>query len=264
MIRIHALLDDLKAGANLRSVLRWPPGGPAGPDLLFAGSWEELRTEIPCGSVDIAVVDPWVGDPQPRLAGMLGFLGRHLGPGRVVLYLSRARRDSGALVDIGRAGFSSVIFTGVDDDPGALRRALGEAAAQVFLDQVVARWDGRLEAGTKTFLAKALAAAIGTEGVDELARALLMDLRSLRARTRTLGLPCPRDLLRWGRLIQVFGFRRIGVGSVARLAYHTGYGDPGSLCRVFRELLGHPAGAVPETDADELVAEGILARMGRG
>lgn len=264
MIRIYAVLDDLQAGANLRSVLRCSPGGSAGPHLVFAGDWEGLREEVACRSVDVAVVDPWAGGARPLVSGTLGFLGEHLGYGRVVFYLSRARCDSNALAEMGRAGFSSVPTVGLDDDPRALRRALGNAAAQVFLDQVMARLDGRLKPDTRTFLAAVLAAAIGTERVDELARALLMDLRSLRTRTRALGLPYPRDLLRWGRLIQAFGFSRMGVGSVIRLAYHTGYCDPGSLCRLFRELLGHPAGEVPQTDAERLVAEGILTRMGGG
>jgi len=262
MIRIQALLDDLKAAATLRFVLRRPPGDPAGPCLRCAGTWEDLLDGIACGSVDVSVVDPWAGGAQPSVGRRIGFLDEHLGPGRVVLYLSPVTYDADALVEIGRAGFSSILISGVDDDPAALRRALGGAAAHVFLDKTAERLDGHLEPAAMGFLVGALAAAIAAQRVDDLARALLMDVPSLRARTRTLDLPTPRELLRWGRLIQVLGFRRLGVGSTASLAYHTGYGDPGSLCRLFRTLLGHPASKVPDADAERLVAEGILGRIG--
>jgi AraC-like DNA-binding protein len=176
--------------------------------------------------------------------------------------LSRVGAESIDLREVRGAGFSSILISGLDDDKGSLCQALGIAATQVVLEGVVARLVDRLEAGPADFLGKALSAAAGAERVDELAKSLRTNSPRLRSRTRALNIPGPRELLRWGRLIRAFGFQSVGVGSVAHLAYHTGYADPGSLCRLFRDLLGHTPGDVSCSDAESLVAEGILREAG--
>ena len=163
MVRIHALLDDIHAGSNLRLALPASAWKPNGPKLQFEESWDDFRDEITRGSVDVAVVDP-----------RLGFLGRHLGYGRALLYLSRVGAESTNLREVRRVGFSFILISGLDDDPGSLRQALGNATAHVFLERVLARLDGRLEAGPANFLGRALGTAVGAKRVDELAKGLQM------------------------------------------------------------------------------------------
>ena len=261
IVRIEALLHDLRARSTLRSALKAHPGDSTGPVLHFAETWSDLLKCMGDGLLDLAVVDPWDERTDSSAHRNLGLLLDGLEESRVVLYVSPSTYDPGTLAEITRAGFSSLLIAGVDDDPGAVRQVIGSASAQLFLGSVASRLKGHLEPPRWEFLVCALAASIRSRGVDDLAYDVGMSARNLRTRAHELGLPSPRHLLRWGRVCHAAGLQGIGVRSTARVAFYIGYGDPASLCRLFREVLGCTAREFRESKMDKLVTEGILDRL---
>jgi AraC-like DNA-binding protein len=81
-------------------------------------------------------------------------------------------------------------------------------------------------------------------GIEASARAVGVCDRELRRRSARHGLPEPRALQRWSRILLALGLGRIGVTQGARIARHLGYEDASSVYRLFRDLVSRAPGNV--------------------
>jgi AraC-like DNA-binding protein len=188
-----------------------------------------------------------------RLRALLGHEG-------VVLYISDGIRWAPCFRGLRKLGFSALVTAGVDDGKRPLQRALGTAATSVCLRSVGEQLESRLEPAAVEFFLRCLRTSCRVRTVCEMARAMGMSDRSLRRHSSEHTLPPPRELVRWGRLFNAFGYSALGVRSVGWLASQLNYSDASSLCRLFRSLLGCQASWALDGRGEALAVERLLDR----
>jgi AraC-like DNA-binding protein len=211
--------------------------------------------------VRVAVLDPLEGGRTHPAVTDLQRVTELLGRGAVVGLTSVyvwSPQDRLAVEDLG----VRLLTVGVDDDPASVRRTLAAAAASAFLLRDVSRcMADRLEPEALALALAALDPSDANRGVGATWRRLNVSERELRRRAARMGLPAPRELRRWARVLLALGLHRIGVTSGAALATLLGYEDPASLCRLFRGVLDRTPGDVLGADAEEARMKHRLAAV---
>lgn len=243
------LQHDPRAHAALRTALR--PEMGRRPVHEFAPSWATLLEWAAGGVIELAVVDPWYGTATGPDLGRLLVLQDRLGPRAIIAYTSALRwapADRIAPQDLR----IPLLTVGVDDDVGRFRRAMGSAAASTCLLQDAQRLlDGRLAADQVDLAFAILDPYRAADDLCEVARSLGVGGRELRRRATRSRIPAPRVLHRWSRVFLAVGLHRLGIRNRTTQAACLGYNDATSVNRLFRELLGRPAGTVLGDDEQE-------------
>jgi len=257
-VRVFALLHDLRARSALHFALGAHRRFFSRHALEFSESWQQLQAGVGRGLPDVVVVNPWDEGDNPLALRILCTLLDSMEGDRIVVYVPRASLDAGAVKEIQACGFRWTVFEGVEDERYAFRRMLGLATARVLVGEVGRHTESLLDPARNQILVVSLAATLGRQTVDELALGLGMTARELRAALRRHAMPPPREILRWGCLCHALGLRRIGVRTTTVVSHLVGYEDATSLCRLYRDLLGCPAGELAEGEEERMLAQRIL------
>jgi AraC-like DNA-binding protein len=224
--------------AKFRARVRQAAGGQFAVEII--GSWEELNQAL--GEVSpaaLVVVDPYQGSGRqaqlsPELRGLLREF-----PSIAVLAAveTQAGRRQADLRTLGQWGVMEIILVGEDNPPAITRLLLAVRGRplQSLLDRSLpADTSGRARS---ILNAAAEVAATGGQS-EELARTLHVSMRTLLRWCESAGLPPPRQVLAWMRILLAAELLDHPGRSVEDVASACGYASDSGLRRVFSDFLG--------------------------
>jgi AraC-like DNA-binding protein len=201
--------------------------------------WDALGEAVRGMPAPLVVVDPYVSSnghrgPSPNLRGLLAEF-----PSMAVLAAMEVKPDRfDDLRTLGKWGVVQVISLGHDDTPHSIAQRLRSARGRpllALLEQVLppdtpGRARAILEASVEVV-------SVGGHGSD-LAQALHLSRRTLLRWSQRAGLPAPRRLLAWMRILLAAELLDDPGRSVLSVAHICGYSSDSGLRRITQKFLG--------------------------
>lgn len=201
-------------------------------------SWSALFAELHVASpVAVAVVDPYHGmGSKPRLAPELREVLRSH-PSVAVLAVVQVSLDSFAdLRTLGEWGVIQIISLAEDNVVGLARllASVRGRSVQSLLDRAVPpSTSGR----ARSILVQAAEIASMGGHATDLARAMHVSMRTLLRWCERAGLPPPRQILGWMRILQAAVMLEDNARSVESIALGCGYAADSGLRRALRDFM---------------------------
>jgi AraC-like DNA-binding protein len=200
--------------------------------------WESLGEAVRGLPAPLVVVDPYASingqrGPSPKLRGLLAEF-----PSMAVLAALEVRPERfDDLRTLGKWGVVQVISLGHDDTPHSIGQRLRSARGRpllALLEQVLpADTPGRARAILE---AAVEVVSVGGHGRD-LAKSLHLSRRTLLRWSSRAGLPAPRQLLAWMRILLAAELLDDPGRSVLSVAHICGYSSDSGLRRITQKFL---------------------------
>lgn len=223
--------------------------------LVEVPGWHALRAAVltaPPGS--LAVVDPYGDDPSGGPSQDVNALLRNF-PRLVVVAASRFPSEQYAdALTLGTWGVADLVRIGRDGRGTSLRARLHARRSDYFARVRDAILPPGLPSLHQARISSALRVAAAKGGAEEWAAELGLPPRTLLRSCRSAGLPAPRRLLAWMRVLLAADLLESPGHSLASAAVACGYAADMPLRRAIRLLTG--------TEAPALIAAGdVLAAV---
>lgn len=231
--------------------------------LVDCRSWDHLWDVVREERTDGCVVDPYTDGEGVSRTRLRQFRRRF--PGLVIIVYADFHGRELDLYHLGRLGVDGVILSRQEQTHRRIRNAIGLALSASLANRIRERLPGVVPPLGVRCVAWAVKHAVECPQVQDLAREVRMSSRALARELRGLGLPSPRQLLLWGRLIQAARMLDDPEITVEDAAFALGYATGASLGRAIKEQTGlsptelQEAGGVDSAvDAFvELVVQGV-------
>jgi AraC-like DNA-binding protein len=234
--------------------------------LIPLESWDELGIVFPrLSATGIVLVDPYEGRGRGRrLANRLREFLRGFPSATVVAAVDGGPETFYDLRTLGEWGVAQVLSLELDTTPYAIRQRIEAAMGRSLRHAFSAVLPAGMGSQSRNIVDAALEAAASGGGVKQLSRALLLSERTLVRRCADSGLPAPRFLLRWMRLVIAAGLLDDPGRTVLEAALACGYSSDASLRRALRRSgLPNPA-TLRKGAAFTAVVSGFLADLEGG
>ncbi len=231
---------------------------------LCAG-WEEVLQEMRRASPRAIVIgepfrgrpgvrrrDPWggpAGDAAAELDPGLRRLRTEIPSARVVAVIDSERLDAEGILELGRLGVADVLDIRSETTPAALRARLDGIPPDAFRTLLDGSDLEDLPGRARLLLERAAEVAARGSYPRDLGRRLRLPPRSLRRWTRQAGLPTPRDLFRWLRVLLAASLLDDPGRRVEDVARVSGYARAAGLRRAMRAVLDRPPSRLREEGA---------------
>jgi AraC-like DNA-binding protein len=208
-----------------------------------AESWAQALNLIRTRPVELAVVDPLLGDvPRPHAIERLRLLFPSL---PLLVYTELSPVAASALLKLGRAGIQRAVFQRFEDGPNALRTVLEAELEHSVSRQVVTALRERLRELPEN-IRNALEMMLYDPGagltVSELAGRALLSRRTCERFFTRLGLPSPKSVMLLMRLLYAHRLLLDPGHTVEDVAIKLGYGKVRTLQRHLRTVFNLSAG----------------------
>lgn len=223
--------------------------------------WDDVLHSVRAAPASaVFLVDPYEAGSGVLAPGLRSLLAAH--PSATVVTAMSVGPDSGGAVrTLLGWGVADVVALGVEDTPDAMRGRLLDAHARRLKRMLETALASRLSAGGHTLLLAATEAVADGGGSGELARVLRASPRTVAAWCRREGLPNPRRLLAWVRLLLAAALLDEGGRTVARVAWACGYTTDAALRRALRTFTGRGAAALRGEGAFATAARALAAEL---
>lgn len=232
---VLALLCDRDAAARLAGAVRGGVTGVVGTgaELRRVERVGELRAALADRRFPIVVVEPRDADGAPTDEIVRTIRARW--PAIVVIGYARLRAGvATSVLAFARAGVHELVVGGIDDVGHALRAALDKAVqrsgADLLLDEVTAL----VPPGLVPMVRYCFEHGGDACDVPSMARALGVTRQALFLRTRAAGMPSPRELATWCRLLLAARMLAEGHGTVDEVALEVDFPSANGLRNVLR------------------------------
>lgn len=216
---------------------------PACYEWVAAGSWAHAVEVIRANPVEMAVVDPLLGEEaRPQGIERLQLLFPSL---PLMIYTELSPATAAALLRLGRAGIQRAVFQRFEDGPKALRAAIAhelEHSATREVIQAVQRLLGSLPPGVSDALGTMLHDRGGDTTVRELAGRAHLSRRTCERLFTKAGLPSPKAVMILTRLLYAHRLLLDPGHTVEDVALKLGYGKAKTLQRHLHAVFGVSAG----------------------
>jgi methylphosphotriester-DNA--protein-cysteine methyltransferase len=205
----------------------------------FVRTWAELRDAVENAFPSSTVVaDPYLGreageGPAPELRELLAW--RPSVP--VVAALSLRADRSGDAATLFEWGVSDLLDLELESGGQALHGRLRGTRARPLKRRVEAEWSPYASEYARNLMRAACEAAVDGGGAPELAKMFRVEPRTVAAWCAREGLPMPRRLLAWMRVMLSATLLEEG-RSVVNASRGAGYATDHALRRAMRELIG--------------------------
>lgn len=248
--------DDVSPGERLVLVTATPALQrfatlPGGYRARFVAGWEPLSAELDRAQPSVTVLaDPYLGQgegdgPSPRLRELI--LRR---PGIAVIAavpLTAARAaDAATLFEW---GVSDVLDLEAETSPGAVWQRLSGTRARPLKRRIEEILSTYVSEYARNVVCAACEVVVDGGGAPDLAAAFGVEARTMIGWCGREGLPAPRRLLAWTRVMLAATLREEHGRTVLNAARGAGYATDHALRRAMREL----AGGDPATVERELL-----------
>jgi AraC-like DNA-binding protein len=240
---VLALVRDPHAAARITEALR--PGLPGAPPqagahvrcVTHVRAVVEALAERPYALV---VVDARDAEGVSTEETIRAVRRRHPDVAVVGHASARAGLSADALA-LARAGVHELVITGIDDAAAVLRAALARAARRSSAERILAAVGELVPEDVLPLVRYCLEHAAAAPTVPEVARALGVSRQTLAARLRAAGLPAPRELAVWCRLLLAADLLAGGGRTVDQVALALDFPS----ANAFRNVLRRHAGVGP-------------------
>jgi AraC-like DNA-binding protein len=237
MIQTPRPLLVLHRDAGFRERVR--AAAARGESCSFYGDWEALHAAIAAAPPSaLLVVDPYAGDGSGELSPQLRSLLWEFPSSTVLVAMELRRGCSHDIRTLGEWGVSDVIGIGEEDTPDGIALRLRAAQGRPLQNLLQRSLPPTVSARARTLLMSAAEiVANGGRGRD-LARALHLSERSVLRWSRRAGLPPPRRLMAWMRVLLAASLLDDPGRTVLSVAHACGYASDSSLRRAMQDFLG--------------------------
>jgi AraC-like DNA-binding protein len=235
---VLALLCDREAVARLSAALRQgvPGALAAGTELVHVERVGALREALAARPFAIVVVEPRDVDRVPTDETVRAIRAIHRGAA-IVGYATRADLSS-AILAFARAGVDELVLPTVDDNGLALRTALASAVRRSGADRLLAEVVALVPETFRPVVRFCLERAGEAPDVPTVARALGVSRQTLVERAHRAGLPTPRELITWCRLLVAAQLLAEWGGSVDQIAIELDFPSGNGLRNALRRYAG--------------------------
>ena len=230
------LLLVLHSNGALRERLR--KAGAKSFRCSFLAGWDELRAAVVAAPpAAILLVDPYLGEGRrlsPELRTLLWEF-----PSATVLAVMEIRPGcSRDLRTLGEWGVTDIVSLAEDDTAEALHRRLRGVEGRTLQRLLQQTLPPILSGRTRLLLMTAAEVVPAGAMARELARRLHLSERTVLRWTTRVGLPPPRRLLAWMRILLAAALLDDPGRSVLSVAHACGYASDSSLRRAMQDFLG--------------------------
>lgn len=232
----------------------------------FASSWEELRAAVVLAPpAALLIVDPYEGSPpsRPRLSPELRTLLWEFPSATVLTAMEVQSPNSRDLRTLGEWGVTDIVSLSEDDTVEALYRRLRSVegrSLQLLLHRTL---PPMLSGRTRVLMMTAAEVVAAGAKARELARRLHLSERSVLRWSTRAGLPPPRRLLAWMRILLAASLLDDPGRSVLSVAHACGYASDSSLRRAMQDFLGTGPTALRREGAFSRASAAFLEELGR-
>jgi AraC-like DNA-binding protein len=230
----------------------------------FVPTWERLRAEVIASPpAAILVVDPYAGSERddPQLSSELRTLLWEFPSATVLAAVELRPGCSRDLRTLGEWGVTDIISLAEDDTHEAIYRRLRSIEGR-SLQRLLERTLPPMLSGRTRMLMMTAAevVAVGGKGRD-LARRLHLSERTVLRWAERAGLPAPRRLLAWMRILLAASLLDDPGRSVLSVAHACGYSSDSSLRRAMQDFLGTGPSALRREGAFPIAARVFLEEL---
>ncbi|HEY0780798.1 MAG TPA: helix-turn-helix domain-containing protein [Gemmatirosa sp.] len=195
-----ALVRERTAAARLAEALRPRAPGQAGAALRVVSRVAELRDALAARPYALVIVEPRDADGAPTEEAVRALRARHPDV-PVVGHVAAQPGMSPDVLALARAGVHELVVAGIDDVGVTLRAILTRASRRSTAERVLADVMPLVPLAALPVLRYCLEHTTQAPDVPALARALGVSRQTLATRLRQAGLPGPRALSAWCRLL---------------------------------------------------------------
>jgi AraC-like DNA-binding protein len=191
---IAALVFDAETLARLRDA--------AGRRFLVAAceSWDAVVALIAGGRAAAVLTEPR-DRGNVSIAPRVRLLREGYPSIPVIGYIRGSRTISRDILDLARAGVNELVHAGFDDVGVAFRAALASASASCIAERLLSELSPAIPPAVWGLVAFCVERANAPLSVRELAHAFAVDPRTVERRFRESGMPSPREVIGWARLL---------------------------------------------------------------
>ncbi len=227
----------------------------------FAPTWDEMRAAvIRAPPAALLIVDPY---DASRLSPELRTLLREFPSATVLAAMEVQSPNSRDLRTLGEWGVTDIVSLAEDDTVEALYRRLRSVegrSLQLLLHRTL---PPMLSGRTRVLMMTAAEVVAGGAKARELARRLHLSERSVLRWSSRAGLPPPRRLLAWMRMLLAASLLDDPGRSVLSVAHACGYASDSSLRRAMQDFLGIGPTALRREGAFTRASAAFLDELGR-
>lgn len=230
MLKVMALVADESAGLRLRAILRHR--AEVSTCKRIKELIEVLRTHM-----DILIVAPWDSSGSP-VAPILGDIRRRRPSLPIAVYCALDADAVRQVVALTKSGADEVILRDIDEDSSALWSRLLISVSRRAAAQTLSQLRPLLDEDVEPILSYCLERADQRLTVEQLAATLNVHRKTLFNRLASVGLPSPRNLISWCRLILAARLLEDPGRSVEQVALTLGFGSGPALRNMIRRYTG--------------------------
>jgi AraC-like DNA-binding protein len=225
--RVVAMIADPRDRERIREALR-----PAA-SVAFCTRREEVMRLVRDQAAAAVVIEPRDASDED-MAPTVRLLKRGYPSVAVLVYCRVAPADCRMLLPLTRAGVDEVILRGFDDAATSLRTALVAALGTSALSHALEELRRVVPDDMMPTVEYCLGRASRAPTVEEVAAALGVHRKTLASRASSAGLPSPRSLIAWGRLLVAARMLEDPRRSVEDVARVLGFSAAAELRNMFR------------------------------
>jgi AraC-like DNA-binding protein len=252
--RVAALLATAAARAHLCDAL-------GGSDALLTQC--DVREHLDC--VESGVVALSVVEITHASAGAHVSLVRRLREGfpsiPVLAYCDPSGGTSGLIVDVVRAGATGLVLRGIDDSRVMLREAIRGVRRKAIAEQIFAEIGPLLTNDARIFLRYAIEHSSSEATVEDAARDLGVDRKTLTNWLARAGAPRAREFLAWVRLIVAGHLLGDPMRTAEQAALVLDFPSGTSLRNMLRRYVGATATEVQQGGGARLVLDAFKREL---
>jgi AraC-like DNA-binding protein len=228
---VAAHVRDPIARARLTEALR----GEA--SIRNCARLSEVIALVETGLASIVVVDHRDYDGSSTLPGVRR-LREDFPSVPIVIYVPLSNEISGRVLEYARAGVSQLVFQGVDDLRTPLRAAINTAMDHASALALGQEFERLVPANLLPFLRYALEHSRRNMSVEDAATAMGIHRKTLVDRLRAAGLPSPRAIIGWSRLLMAARLLDDPGRTVEQVALQLDFPSGTALRNMFKRYTG--------------------------
>jgi methylphosphotriester-DNA--protein-cysteine methyltransferase len=179
----------------------------------------------------------------------------------VLGYCSATGGGSSGLVDAVRAGATALVIRGIDDERYAIRAAIGAARRATIAQRIQDEVGLHLPASVHPLLRYALSRSADESSVEDAARSLGVDRKTIFNWMRPAGTLGPSGFLNWIRLAIVVGTLENPGRSAEQAALEAGFPSGTSFRNMLRRYTGMTCSQIRNAGGLARVLNGLVAAL---
>lgn len=180
----------------------------------------------------------------------------------ILAYCTLSASASSAVLDIAHAGVTSLVFRGVDDAGYAMRAAIRSSCQRSITERVYAAVAIHLPATAHPLLRYAISRAADDPSVEDAARGLGVDRKTLFNWVRGWSDLGPREFINWTRLVIAMGMLEDPRRTAEHVALELGFASGTAFRNMLQRYVGASCSEIRNTGGYGRLLSLFASRLG--